>query len=631
MRYTLRALLAVGLLLGFYVISVAAVVALGAFVVWLAALGAAGIIVGKFGIIVLLIALAIGRGLFSRRRKPHHEEPSGLLLPESEQPALWAEVRALASRAQTRAPDEIRLVPEVNASVTEDSRLLGLMSGTRRLFLGVPLLMGVTADQLRSILAHELGHYSGRHTALAGVTYRGKENIGRVLHELGPDSWVGKFLRLYGRLFLAASNTVNRRQELEADQLSAQLVGPATARSALLELPPLDAAWGFFLDQYVAVGEGLGSRPADLFDGFARFLDDPGRQQQMDAIRQDPQEPPRSVYDSHPSITERAAVFAALPDQGQPDRTGPALDLLRAPSVPLERLQEHLYAHSGLTPVPFARLVPEAGAASAALNARRFLGAVADKQVATATLGGVLDLLRGGGADALLALVEGGDEPDRPRELVAGLLSETIVHALIEQGAAAYQLNWGGAWTVVDRSGAPIDVWALATAALDSQQGAEDLSSWLDSHGVPRDVPARIAESVDPGPDRIVGAVAPVTGGGVRFLIVLRSGLILRKPDAADRWTAGSRSFGGNVGRALIARIADRPVPELIGDPRSTYLPWPDVVRVSVRKRALGSDRIVIEATEGRSWTVKLPRESRTAGDPWAAMAHFLGERFGQA
>jgi Zn-dependent protease with chaperone function len=171
--------------------------------------------------------------------------------------------------------------------------VLGLVPGTRRLYVGVPLLMGLTTQQLRSVLAYELGHYSGRHTALAGVSYRGKESIGRVLGEL------------------------------EADVLSAELVGPAIATSALEELPPLDAAWAHFLDQYVALGDEVGSRPADLFDGFRRFLADPVRQEQLADVRTNPGEPQRSVYDTTPPSPSGSTP--------SPPWTGPANPTRRAP------------------------------------------------------------------------------------------------------------------------------------------------------------------------------------------------------------------------------------------------------------------------------------------------------------
>ena len=60
-------------------------------------------------------------------------------------PRLWAEVRALAESSAPGAPDEIRLLPEVNAAVEEQTQMLGLVRGRRTLYLGAPVLMGLTA------------------------------------------------------------------------------------------------------------------------------------------------------------------------------------------------------------------------------------------------------------------------------------------------------------------------------------------------------------------------------------------------------------------------------------------------------------------------------------------------------
>jgi len=556
MKYTLRALMAVGLLIGFYVVCVGVLVALGFAVYEVGAHGIHGVILGKFAIIVVLIALAMGRGLFGRR-KNRHQEPGGLLVTEQEQPALWAEVRALAARAATRAPNEIRLVPEVNAAVSEDSKLLGLVPGTRLLYVGVPLLMGLTTQQLRSVLAHELGHYSGRHTALAGVSYRGKESIGRVLGELGPDSMVGKFLGLYGRLFLAVSHSVNRRQELEADVLSAELVGPAIATSALEELPPIDAAWAHFLDQYVALGDEVGSRPADLFDGFRRFLADPVRQEQLADVRTNPGEPQRSVYDTHPTIAERVRAFSAMDRPGQPDTSGAAVELIAHPDQTLGRLQDLLYAGSSLAPVPFERLVPDAAAAVARRNANALLAAVGEKQLGTPTLEGLLELLRSGLGHRLLGLVDGDEQ--HQRAVVTNLLGLSVTHALIDSGHASCRLNWGGPWTLVGAEGVDIDPWKLAEAALASPAGAGELARVLEEGGIPLDSVATVAPHVDPAsqePTRLLGGLAPVAGNGIRVFLVLDSGIILRKAGGGDRLAVAKTAVVGKPDQALLKRAA---------------------------------------------------------------------------
>jgi Zn-dependent protease with chaperone function len=628
MKYTLRALLAVGLLIGFYVVCAAVLVLLGLAVYEIGAHGINGVILGKFAILVVLIALAMGRGLFGRR-KNKHQDPGGLLVSEQEQPALWAEVRSLAERAQTRPPAEIRLVPEVNAAVSEDSKLLGLLPGTRRLYVGVPLLMGLTQQQFRSVLAHELGHYSGKHTAMAGLTYRGKESIGRVLGELGPDSFVGKFLGLYGRLFLAVSHSVNRRQELEADVLSAELVGPATASSALRELPPLDAAWSHFLESYVELGDQVGARASDLFDGFGRFLADPTRQGQLAEIRGNPQEQARSVYDTHPTIEERVRAFAAMPQGQEIDHSGSAIGLLSAPDHTLTRFQDFLYDGSSLRPLPFEQLIPMAAATLVDQASGRFFDRISGAQVAEPSLGAVIGLLREGQADRLLALPEGDQE--RKRGVVISLLGQSVAHALIAHGRASYQLDWGGPWHLVGTDGAEIDPFPLAEAAVASPEGVAALESFLAEQAIPleivRTVPA--PEPASEVPTEVIGALAPVTGQKFRVLLVLDSGVLLRRPGGSDRWdlAKGSVTLKSN-GTTLIRSALKRPLPEVAADPRSVYLPWARIAHVAHQGKKLGRGTLTFTSVDGGSWTIKLAMETETVGQPLEAIAHFLGERY---
>lgn len=89
----------------------------------------------------------------------------GVAVDEAAAPELWRQVRELAAAVGTRPPDEIRLVARVNASVWEDTGLLGLRGGRRHLYVGAPLLLVWPVSRVRALLAHELGHYSTGCTA----------------------------------------------------------------------------------------------------------------------------------------------------------------------------------------------------------------------------------------------------------------------------------------------------------------------------------------------------------------------------------------------------------------------------------------------------------------------------------
>src|SRR4029077_13651148 len=115
------------------------------------------------------------------------------------------------------------------------------------------------------------------------LTYRGKEAIGRDLTDL-EGSFVRKPSSSTGGGTLPPRRP-SPAQELEADRLSAEIVGPATAAQAVRQTLALDPAWRVFLDRYVAPGEDADCRPRDLFDGFRRFVGNPERQRQLAEVR----------------------------------------------------------------------------------------------------------------------------------------------------------------------------------------------------------------------------------------------------------------------------------------------------------------------------------------------------------
>lgn len=636
MKYTLRALLAVGLLVGFYVVGLAIVVAIG-YAAYLLTVAGASSIAGHFWILVVVVAIAIGRGIFSRRERAH-ADPGGLLIDEAEQPELWREVRELAGFAGTRAPDEVRLVANVNAGVMEETKLLGLVGGTRRMFLGAPLLIGLTRQQLRSVLAHELGHYSGRHTALGALTYRGTEAIERVLTNL-EGNIVRIPLELYGRLYRAASQTVNRRQELEADRLSAELVGPATAAAALQELDALDPAWRFFLDEYVAPGEGVGSRPRDLFDGFRCFVGDPDRQRQLGQVRANWQDPPRSVYDSHPPTTQRVAAFHALAvGGGQVDTSEPAATLLRDPQSDLARLGEVLYGDSDLRPAAFEEMVPLAARSAAAHHAQVFLDAVRGLEVSSPTLGGAVAALREGRRAALLDLAQGDDDdPDAARRTVASFLAGTIAHTLLENGAATYELDWGGAPRLVDGKGEPLDPWIPAFEALTGDGDAvASLEAWLDDHGVRRDLELppsdRGADQPPAEPTRWLGLLAPVKDKGFfsrqAVLGVADSGLLICRPRYGDHVAAAFAAYTfRDTGRTFVKQYLECTPAEVLADARARHVPWSAIASIAAHNGRIKRTMLVAES-DGVSWTLTWSASAHIEGEVWAALHHYLGDRF---
>lgn len=626
MKHTVRALLALTLLVGFYVFALGVVVGLVWAGVAVAKAGVSGYALGKLWIFVVVIGFVVVKALFGRRKK-QHAPPPGIPVTEQEQPALWAEVRAIAEFAQTRAPDEIRLVPDVNAAVSEDAQWLGLVSGTRRLYLGVPLVLGLTRDQLRSVLAHELGHYSGKHTALGVVTYRGQEAIARVIGGLGPDSWTAGLFKLYARLYYAVSHTVSRRQELEADELSAALVGPRTAASALAEIRPISAAWDFYLESYVDLGDGVGHRPTDLYDGFARFLASPVRQEQLSPLRDEPDDRPTSVYDTHPAMSDRIARIEASGRPSHEDASGPATSLLAAGTV--ERAQEEVWAGDPRPGLPLAAIVPLAAAESLGHNAR-VVRAQLHALGTSPDLAGALGMLREGRAGDLLRPLRPDADDQTLRRHAGSLIGDLAAHQLVSTGAATHRLDFDGPWRLVTPEGDELEPWPASVAAAEDPASVTELESWLHRHGVELRAVGEVDVTLprrDLPPDDEVLAVAAPVGGSHRTLVVLGQGVVLRKAGVADRIAVGKASLTGGVSKALVRQALKDGVGALLASPRATLLRWDEIRSATWRGKILNRGVLTITTASGEH-RVKFIVETEAQGDPVGVMEHFVGERF---
>lgn len=590
---------------------------------------------------VLAAFALVGQQMAPRRRTRTSSDPGGLVLTEQDQPGLWAEVRDLAATAGTRAPDEIRLVPEVNAAVSEETSLLGLRTGTRRMFLGVPLLQGLSRNQLHAVLAHELGHHSTSHTRLGALIHRSRLAIAEVAAGLS-NPLVKRPFRTYARIFFSLTRPLARAHEIEADQLSATVAGPRTAAITLRTLPALDAAWHIYLEQYVEAGTHYGLRPTRFFDNFTNLMSDPERLEELARISAAPPEAKTSAYDSHPPLSERIERLEAMASTDEADKSGNAASILRYPSQNFLALEDKTFAGSGLTPAPMAEIVSVAGARAAALNAEALLNAMQENQIVPATVRGALDLIASGNLDRLLNLVDvesttaedaGNKAGATKRRVIARLLGAAIAHELVGEDKARYELSWAGPWRLVDIAGQEVDPEDLAYEALGSPGYAAALRAWvhqLDAQ-VDTETQARTAaETPAPTPpDGYIGALAPISGDGFRTLLVTDTGLMLLKPSGSDRLATGLASMtSGSPGRKLIQRALDRSPAELATASNAAYVPWDEIRALHLKQSSSGRRSADITTAAGGGWSLRWTNAAEVEGHIWPAVDHYLGRRF---
>ncbi|WP_052509770.1 M48 family metalloprotease [Kitasatospora griseola] len=496
MRTSTRALLAVTLLAGFYLLAAAIVVGL----IWLNV----ELVVNsdrfhsamvKLWLLSAAIAYPVLRVVFLTRRK-RDDSHDGLPLTREEQPELWARVDRIAEATGVRGPAEIRLVPQVNAGVYEETKLLGLVPGRRHLIIGAPLLIGLTEAELDSVLAHEFGHYANNDVRLAAVTVSGRAAIGHTIATLhrhadqnvadkareiaddnayraargrrtrndedagngGIERYLAKFFTLYAKLYFRVSESISRSQEYAADRHAARIAGRDATASALRRLPALDAAQSFYLDSYATMGVGAGllPLPGQFFGGLGRLLADPERREELAEMGLDlPDEQP-DPYDSHPPIRRRVAAIEALPDSpGLPglgeDR--PALGLLRDPQQRLAELETLVLRPEAaqMRRLDWPDLVHEAMLAHARENAQPVLRALTDSGL-HGTVEAMLDALDAGRSEEIAGRLPQSEEAAQAtgraarefrRPLLRRALQSLTVLALASQQLARWELSWG--------------------------------------------------------------------------------------------------------------------------------------------------------------------------------------------
>lgn len=357
MTFRLRAVRALVLLAGFYLLGGVLLAVMGV-ADWLlvtrlfvapAAWLIAAILMGT-----AVAATTILRGMYAFLRAGRMKPVTDAIpVTPEDQPELWEQVRAAAAVTGELPPDELYLSADVNASVAEESRLLGLLPGRRRMFLGLPLLAGLTVPRLQAVLAHEFGHYGNLDTRLGAVTMRGRAAVLHTVQVFHRGSTrlqhlIGALYGSYARMFLRTSQPVARRQEFAADQVAARHAGRDATANALRTLPVLAAAHQHYLRTYAGMGTELGALPpvGEVHGGFRRLLAARSANG-LAALSAGRRAPRPHEYDSHPPMAERVARIEELPADGRTDVSAEepaALALLHDPDRVFAELETCLLA-----------------------------------------------------------------------------------------------------------------------------------------------------------------------------------------------------------------------------------------------------------------------------------------------
>ncbi len=135
-----RAVLAIALLIGFYLLALA--IAAGLLYIPYAELAYAHRLHLKLAAVCVIGALAI---LWSVLPRIDQFVPPGPKLTREQHPRLFNEVESIANAVRQELPAEVYLIPDVNAWVSQRGGVMGF--GSRRVMgLGLPLMRVLTCS-----------------------------------------------------------------------------------------------------------------------------------------------------------------------------------------------------------------------------------------------------------------------------------------------------------------------------------------------------------------------------------------------------------------------------------------------------------------------------------------------------
>jgi Zn-dependent protease with chaperone function len=211
-----------------------------------------GQIVIYFGIFTLVYLYGTIAALFVRFK------PSFLSLEVSPEkaPELWSKVNQLSAELNAPQIDRIYLDFEMNASALQWPRY-GLFGKIENILtIGIPLMMAMDEPCLRTVIAHEFGHFAGEHGKQSGFVYRSGQLFGNLYTTLAAsNNWamllIRSIINSYYPKLVQKSLPVSRINEYEADKVAVSAVGAATFRQMMIKIPSVGKWFNTYVGEKV--------------------------------------------------------------------------------------------------------------------------------------------------------------------------------------------------------------------------------------------------------------------------------------------------------------------------------------------------------------------------------------------
>lgn len=251
-------------------------------------------------------------------------EPDGKELRRHEAPALFDLIDEISKTLNGPKVKHVIISDEFNAAIAQIPQfgMFGWLNNY--VIVGLPLLRALSPEEYRAVLAHELGHLSGKHGGwFQSRIYNVRESWFQVLDRVHEERSYAAFLfepflKWYAPYMSIYTFVLAREQEREADRYSVELAGKDTTALAMIRGKTKERA--FVEDFWPKFFRGANDQPLTPRDTFTQML--AGYEQPLghtkaqrwflEALRE-----PTGYADTHPALGDRLAAIGFQRDEAE--------------------------------------------------------------------------------------------------------------------------------------------------------------------------------------------------------------------------------------------------------------------------------------------------------------------------
>jgi hypothetical protein len=168
-------------------------------------------------------------------------EPTGLRVSAEDAPRLHELIDEVSQSMGGVPVHSVSVSADFNACIVQTPRWGVFGNYSNHLEIGLPLAMALSTDELKAVIAHEMGHLSAEHGKFSAWIYRQRVTWHALEEKFrNPanvfDQVLGAFYGWYAPYFYAYSFVLARNHEYAADRAAAETTSAAAIGSALTKL-----------------------------------------------------------------------------------------------------------------------------------------------------------------------------------------------------------------------------------------------------------------------------------------------------------------------------------------------------------------------------------------------------------